>query len=151
VTSALKRARATLERRSPALAAPPEPGSPAETELVERLTRAYESGDLDGIVALLTDDVWLRMPPLPLEYQGRDLAARFFAAVAFRPGRSWRVVATRANRQPAIGVYVADQHSGIWHANGLVVLTLAGSRISAMTRFDNSVLPRFGLPRTLAP
>jgi RNA polymerase sigma-70 factor (ECF subfamily) len=152
VTSALKRARATLERRCPALeAAPPEPGSPAESELVERLTRAYEASDLDGVVALLTDDVWLRMPPLPLEYQGRDLAARFFAAVAFRPGRSWRVVATRANRQPALGVYVADQHSGIWHANGLVVLTLAGSRISAMTRFDNSVLPRFGLPRTLAP
>jgi RNA polymerase sigma-70 factor (ECF subfamily) len=153
VNSALKRARVTLERRSPELAeqAPPEPDSPAERELVERLTLAYESSDVDGIVALLADDVWLRMPPVPLEYQGRDLAARFFAAVAFTPGRTWRVVPTRANGQPALGVYVADQHSGILHANGLVVLTLAGSRISAMTRFDNTVLPRFGLPRTLRP
>jgi RNA polymerase sigma-70 factor (ECF subfamily) len=151
VTSALKRARATLERKSAALReqAPPEPGSPAETELVERLTRAYESNDLDGVVALLTDDVWLRMPPVPLEYQGRDLAARFFAVVAFRPGRTFRIVATRANGQPALGVYVTEQHTGVLHANGLLVLTLAGSRISAMTRFDNSVLPPFGLPRTL--
>ena len=153
VTSALKRARATLERRAPDLRAqpPPEPGSAVETELVERLTRAYESSDLDGVVALLTEDVWLRMPPVPLEYSGRDLAARFFAAVAFRPGRRFRVVPTRANQQPALGVYVADQYDGVLHANGLVVLTLAGNRISAMTRFDNSVLPAFGLPRTLPP
>jgi RNA polymerase sigma-70 factor (ECF subfamily) len=151
VTSALKRARATLEHRSPAgqAAAAPEPNSPAETELVERLTRAYEANDLDGVVALLTHDVWLRMPPIPLEYQGRDLAARFFSVVAFRPGRRFRVIATRANHQPALGVYVAEPHARILHANGLVVLTLAGDRIAAMTRFDNTVLPLFGLPRTL--
>ena len=151
VTSALKRARATLERRSPAgQAAPaPEPDSPAETELVERLTRAYEANDLDGVVALLADDVWLRMPPIPLEYQGRDLAARFFSVVAFRPGRRFRVIATRANHQPALGVYVAEPHERILHANGLIVLTLAGNRIAAMTRFDTNVLPGFGLPRTL--
>jgi RNA polymerase sigma-70 factor (ECF subfamily) len=151
VTSALKRARATLERKSPALAAqpPPGPGSPAETELVERLTRAFETNDLDGVVSLLTDDVWLRMPPVPLEYQGRDLAARFFAAVAFRPGRRFRLVATRANGQPALGLYVAEQPAGILHANGLLVLTLAGNQISELTRFDAGVLPRFGLPRTL--
>jgi RNA polymerase sigma-70 factor (TIGR02960 family) len=151
VTSALKRARATLERRSAAgqASAAPEPDSQAETELVERLTRAYEANDLDGVVALLADDVWLRMPPIPLEYQGRDLAARFFSVVAFRPGRRFRVITTRANHQPALGVYVAEPHARILHANGLVVLTLAGNRIAVMTRFDNTVLPRFGLPRTL--
>jgi RNA polymerase sigma-70 factor (TIGR02960 family) len=152
VTSALKRARAALERRSPAAgqaARPPEPNSPAETELVERLTQAYETNDLDGVLALLTDDVWLRMPPIPLEYQGRDLAARFFSVVAFRPGRRFRVIATRANHQPALGMYVAEPHERIVHANGLIVLTLSGNRIAAMTRFDNTVLPRFGLPRTL--
>jgi RNA polymerase sigma-70 factor (ECF subfamily) len=153
VNSALKRARATLERRSegeqPKPKPPPEPGSAAETELVERLTRAFESNDLDGLVALLADDVWLRMPPLPLEYCGRDLAARFFAAVAFRPGRRFRMVATRANHQPALVVYVAEQHADVLHANGVVVLTLAGNEISELTRFDNTALPRFGLPRTL--
>ena len=150
VNSALKRARATLERRSPSgPPAQPEPNSPAETELVERLTRAFEASDLDGVLSLLTDDVWLRMPPIPLEYQGRDRAARLFSVVAFRPGRRFRVIATRANDQPALGVYVAEAHERILHANGLIVLTLAGNRIAAMTRFDNTVLPRFGMPRTL--
>ena len=101
------------------------------------------------MIALLTDDAWLRMPPIPLEYQGRELAARFFSVVAFRPGCRFHVIATRANRQPALGVYVAEPHERILHANGLVVLTLAGNRIAAMTRFDNTVLPRFGLPQTL--
>jgi RNA polymerase sigma-70 factor (TIGR02960 family) len=150
VTSALKRARATLgpkgsEPRPPA----PRPGSPAERDLVERLTRAYETNDLDGVVALLSEDVRLTMPPLPLEYCGRELAARFFAVVAFRPGRHFRLVPTRANGQPALAVYVSDPTTDIFHANGILVLTLAAGRVSEMARFDNSVLPHFGLPRTL--
>jgi RNA polymerase sigma-70 factor (TIGR02960 family) len=152
VTSALKRARATLGRELPAAEGqdpPPPPGSAAERELIARLTRAYDEGDVDGIVALLTDDVQLRMPPVPLEYQGRELAARFLTATAFRQGRTYRLVATRANGQPAFGAYVRDPLTGVAHAVGLIVLTLAGDRISVLTRFDNSVLPRFGLPRTL--
>jgi RNA polymerase sigma-70 factor (TIGR02960 family) len=152
ISSALKRARATLERRSRTPTAhepPPQPDSPAERDLVERLTVAYQENDLDGIVALLSDDVWLRMPPVPLEYQGRDLASQFLAVAAFLPGRIFRLVHTRANQQPAFGVYVKDPDCEMFHANGLMVLTLAGSRISAMTRFDNSVLPWFGMPRSL--
>ncbi len=152
VTSALKRARAALGRQLPAAAGqdpPPPPDSAAERELIARLTRAYDAGDVDGIVALLTDDVQLRMPPVPLEYQGRELAARFLTVVAFRQGRTYRLVATRANGQPAFGSYVRDPLTGVAHANGLLVFTLAGDRISAITRFDNGVLPRFGLPRTL--
>jgi RNA polymerase sigma-70 factor (TIGR02960 family) len=152
VTSALKRARATLERwfgssneRQP----PAAPGSPAEQELVARLTRAYEEGDLDGLVALLTDDVWVSMPPVPLEYQGRDVVARFHQTVTFRHGRTYQLIPTRANRQLAFGVYLRDPSGGIRHAAGLYVLTLTGDRISTMTRFDNSVLPWFGLPRSL--
>jgi RNA polymerase sigma-70 factor (ECF subfamily) len=151
VTSALKRARATLrgrlassqEREPP----PPPPGSAVERELVERFTRAFEDGDVDDMVAMLTENVWLTMPPLALEYQGRELAARFLAAV--RHGRRYRVVATRANGQPAFGVYVRDPHASIAHANGLLVLTLAGSQIGVMTHFPASVFPGFGLPRTL--
>jgi SnoaL-like domain len=152
VTSALKRARATLQRRLPPAAErepPPAPDSAVERQLVQRLTRAYETGDVDGLVALLTDDVWVRMPPVPLEYQGRELAARFLAVVAFRRGRTYRLVATRANGQPAFGAYVQDPHARVLHATGLLVITLAGGRICAMTLFDKSVLPRFGLPRTL--
>ena len=113
------------------------------------LTEAYDAGDVNRIVDLLTEDVRLAMPPVPIEYQGRELAAQFLTAVAFRQGRRYRLVATRANGQPAFGAYVRDPHAGISHANGLLVFTLAGNRISGITRFDNSVLARFGLPRTL--
>jgi RNA polymerase sigma-70 factor (ECF subfamily) len=152
VTSALKRARATLERRMEVAShrePPPAPNSPAEAELVAHLTRAFETGDIDRLVALLTDDVRLAMPPVPLEYQGREVAARFHAAVTFRQGRTYRLVPTRANGQLAFGAYLLDASGGPGHATGLLVLTLSGLQICAMTRFDNSVLPSFGLPRTL--
>ncbi len=150
VASALKRARATLAEHLPPgqHEAPPPPQSPAEQRLVARLTRAFEEGDVNGIVALLTEDAWLTMPPVALEYQGRELATRFFTMV-FRQGRRFRLVATRANGQPAFGVYVRDRHTPVLHASGLIVLTLAGDRVSMITRFDTSVLPRFGLPRSL--
>jgi hypothetical protein len=77
------------------------------------------------------------------------MAARLLARAVFRPGRTFRLIATRANGQPAFGVYVRDPHAPIAHANGLLVLTLTGGQISAMTRFDNSALPSFGFPRTL--
>jgi hypothetical protein len=149
VASALKRARATLAGHLPPPGqAPPAPNSRAEQRLVARLTQAFEAADVDGIVALLTEDSWLTMPPVPLEYQGRELSAQFYSLV-FRPGRRYRLVATRANGQPAFGIYQCDPHAAVLHANGLIVLTLAGEQISAITRFDTSVMPRFGLPRSL--
>jgi len=152
VTSALKRARAALQRRLPPSRQrkpPPPPDSSAERELIKRLTRAYETGAVDDLVALLADDVLLTMPPIPLEYQGRELATRFLTAVVFRPGTTFRLVATRANGQPAFGMYIRDPQAGVARANGVMVFTLAGDRISALTRFDTSVLPRFGLPPAL--
>ena len=89
------------------------------------------------------------MPPVPLEYQGREPTARFLNVVVFRQGRTYRLIETRANGQPAFGIYVRDPHTGVGHATGLQVITLAGGRICGLTRFDNSVLDRFGLPRTL--
>jgi RNA polymerase sigma-70 factor (ECF subfamily) len=150
VTSALKRARANLHRRLPSTAErepPPAPDSPAEQALVTQFVRAYESGDPDGLVALLTDDVFISMPPIPLEYQGRDVVARLFASI-FRSGRRVDLVPTRANGQPAFGAYLRAP-TGIRHGSGLFVLTLTGDRIGGMTRFDNSVLASFGLPRSL--
>jgi RNA polymerase sigma-70 factor (TIGR02960 family) len=151
VTSALKRARATLSRELPAEAqGPPPPGSAAEQELVTRLVEAFEAADVDGIVALMTKDAWLRMPPVPLEYQGRELVGRFFATVAFRQGRRYRLVPTRANGQPAFAVYLLDPLTGLSHASGFLVVTLSAHRVSEITRFDNTALPPFGLPRTLS-
>jgi RNA polymerase sigma-70 factor (TIGR02960 family) len=149
VNSALKRARASLQRRQPAAdrEPPPAPGSPSEEAIVAKFTRAWESADLDALVALLTDDVFISMPPLPFEYQGRDVVARFCASL-FGAGRRFDLIPARANGQPAFGTYLRAP-SGISHGTGLYVLTLTGDRICAMTRFDNSVLSSFGLPRSL--
>ena len=148
VTSALKRARAALSRE---VSREPRPLARSETEeaLLARFVSAFESRDVDAIVALLTEDAWVRMPPMPLEYQGRELAARFLATVAFRDGRRFRLVPTRANGQPAFGVYLLGHASYAAHALGMFVITLRADKVSAITAFDTSVLSRFGLARTL--
>ena len=152
VTSALKRARAALQyrRAQSAERKPPPPDSAQERALVQRFTQAYEAGDVNQVVALLTKDAWLIMPPIPLQYQGRERIARFLAETGFRPGKAARLVPTRANGQPAFGLYARDPQAPVAHASGILVLALAGSQISAMTGFlDNSLLRIFGLPRTL--
>jgi RNA polymerase sigma-70 factor (TIGR02960 family) len=150
--SALKRARAAMRDQFPPATArplPPRPDSPGERDLVDRFTRAYQAGDVAGVVALLTEDIAVTMPPLPLEYHGREPVAGFLAATGLRPGRRPRLIPIRANGQPAFGLYARDPQAGIFHATGLLVLTLSGDTICAMTGFDTSVLPQFGLPRTL--
>jgi RNA polymerase sigma-70 factor (TIGR02960 family) len=150
VNSALKRARASLQRRQPPAVGrqpPPAAGSPAEDAIVAKFVRAWQSADLGALVGLLTDDVFMSMPPMPFEYQGRDVVVRFCAGL-FGAGRRFDLVPTRANGQPAFGAYL-QAPTGVSHGVGLYVLTLAGDRICAMTRFDNSVLPWFGLPRSL--
>jgi len=149
VNSALKRARASLQRRRPPAAGEgaPAAGSPAEDAIVARFASAWESADVDALVALLTDDVFMSMPPMPFEYEGRELVVRFCASL-FDGGRRFDLVPTRANGQPAFGAYLRAP-DGLRHGVGLYVLTLAGDRICALTRFENSVLPWFGLPRSL--
>jgi RNA polymerase sigma-70 factor (ECF subfamily) len=150
VNSALKRARANLQQRRTQTGdrqPPPAAGSPSEEALVARFVRAYESADLDAMVALLTDDVFMSMPPMPFEYEGRDVVARFSAAI-FRAGRRFDLLPTRANRQPAFGSYLRGS-SGDRPGVGLIVLTLAGDRICGLTRFEKSVLPSFRLPPSL--
>jgi RNA polymerase sigma-70 factor (ECF subfamily) len=152
VKSALKRARAALQRQLPPSEGrepPPPRGSAAERDLVDRLTRAYQNGDVDGLVALLTEDVLMIMPPIPLEYLGRELVARFLRAAVVRPGIACQPVPTRANGQPALIMYLPDQQSGTARATGVLVFTLSGSRVSAIARFDDTVVPRFGVPATL--
>jgi RNA polymerase sigma-70 factor (TIGR02960 family) len=150
VKSALKRARASMEHQRPTIddsEPPPASGSPSEDAIVAKFVRAWESADLDALVALLTDDVFMSMPPMPFEYAGRDVVVGFCASI-FRAGRRFDLVPTRANGQPAFGAYVRAP-DGLSHGIGLYVLTLTGERICAMTRFENSVLPSFGLPRSL--
>ncbi|AKK30576.1 RNA polymerase sigma70 factor [Mycobacterium sp. EPa45] len=149
VTSALKRARAGLQRHLPgADEAPAVPDSPAERDLVARFVRAYQAGDVGALVELLTADVRLSMPPIPLEYHGIGAVTRFFASV-FDRGRRYDLIPTRANGQPAFGAYLHSGGGGSRHAAGLLVVTISGGRISGLTRFDNDLLPHWGLPHSL--
>jgi len=118
-------------------------------ELVARLTDALERADLDALIEPLVTDVRFSMPPAMLEYRGIESAQRLLAAVTFRPGRTYRVVPTRANGQPAVGLYLADPHASVYRAYSLLVITTAGDHITVITGFNTNVMTRFGLPRTL--
>ncbi len=140
--SALKRARATLKGRT--FGDSPAPSSPAEEALVARFVSAYEAADLDTVVSLLTDDAFMAMPPVPYEYVGRDALAGFLK-VLFGT-RRFELVPTRANGQPAFGLYLKlpDARIGI----GLLVLELEGNQVSSMICFAKDMLPVFGLTMT---
>ena len=153
VNRTLQRARRTLERTVPPgrRDVAPLPGSPEEREVVARFTAAFEAGDVPAVLALLTGDALLTMPPEPLEYEGPLAIGRFLSTVpAGGALEHFRLVPTRANGQPAFGCYLRDPHAPVAHAYGLMVLTLRGNRVAAITGFaDTSVFRSFGLPRTL--
>jgi RNA polymerase sigma-70 factor (ECF subfamily) len=151
VNSQLRRARAAFETRLPAvpLERAPLPSSRREREVVGSFADAIESGDVDGVVALLTDDAWLTMPPEPYEYQGPVAIGAFLHERESRRGAPL-LVPTRANNQPAFGAYFPAPQTEIARLYGMVVLTLEGRQISAITWFGgNSAFQHFGLPRIL--
>ncbi len=150
VNSLLKRARTGLRvarGRNADVRPPPAAGSRAEDAVVSRFVHAWEAADVPALVTLLTEDVSISMPPMPLEYRGRELVGRFCASI-FDGRRRFDLVPTRANGQPAFGAYLRGD-DGLSHATGLYVLTVAGARICAMARFENAVLPWFRLPQQL--
>jgi RNA polymerase sigma-70 factor (TIGR02960 family) len=148
VNSALQRARTGLDA-SRDLDRVTLPRSPHEAEVVDRFIDAIQQGDLDRVVALLTDNAKLKMPPEPFEFRGPRPIAEFLRQVAF-----WRedlkMVPTRANDEPAFGYYRKDPNADIFRASGIFVLTVSQDQISSMTRFgDKSLFACFGLPRTI--
>ncbi len=152
VKGALQRARAALRARLPDAdhERAPQPGSYSERRLVGRFADAVESGDIDDLLALLTEDARLTMPPLPLEYQGHTAIGAFLRHREELRGRPLRVVPTRANTQPAFACYLPDTQTAIAHAHALFVLTLEGHQVSAITWFgDKGVFSHFRLPPTL--
>jgi RNA polymerase sigma-70 factor (TIGR02960 family) len=152
VNNLLRRARAAFETRLPATGREraPLPNSKLERDIVGRFAETVENGDIDGMLALLTEDAWVTMPPLPYAYQGHDAIGAFLRGSAERRGAPMRLVATRANTQPAFGCYLPVPDTDVARAYALFVLTLEGAHISAITWFaDSSVFPQFGLPRML--
>jgi len=173
VNGALQRSRATMAAQlpRPGRDGTPGPSSARERELAGRFAAAFAADDVDAVVALLTEDAWYTVlfgaearrsgaepapdrsasPPVPLEYRGRAAIAGFLRyGAGYRGGRRQRLIPTRANGQPAFACYFQDTAAPVFRAHGLIVLTLDGDQICAITRFmDNSVLRPFGLPRTL--
>jgi len=151
VKSALKRARATIEQElgdPTERIAPPPPASVDEQELVAQFARAFLADDIDGMVALITQNAWFRMPPAHHEYHGPELIGAFLAAVSKgHSGQSSRLITTRANHAPAFATYYIDPHSGLVQQSGLLVLSLAGRRVTELTWFlGPGYLERFDLP-----
>jgi RNA polymerase sigma-70 factor (ECF subfamily) len=149
VNSLLRRARAAFESRLPATERDraPLPNSKIERDIARRFADAVEAGDIDGMIALLTDDAWLTMPPLPHMYQGDIAIGAFLRGAEQRRGAPLRLVPTRANSQPAFAAYLAREPGRVAQPFALFVITLEGQRISAITWFaDTGVFGQFGLP-----
>jgi RNA polymerase sigma-70 factor (ECF subfamily) len=150
VNSMLRRAREAIDARQPNRGRAPLPRSDEERALVERYAAALEQGDVDRIVALLTDDALMTMPPEPIEVHGPAAIARFFLEREWWDKGRAHLVPTRANGQPAFGMYLRDPNAQVARAHGIVVLTLEAGRISHITRFGETALfSRFGLPSLL--
>jgi RNA polymerase sigma-70 factor, ECF subfamily len=149
VNSALQRARATLAGTS-ITDEDAEPDDAKVRDLVDRYVHAFERADVDALVALLTNDVILEMPPVPLWFDGRVDYGRFMRRVFTMRGTDWRVVPAAANGQPALAAYVRTE-DGQYHMHTLNVLTVTPRGIAHNAVFaDPAVHRTFGLPEVLA-
>jgi RNA polymerase sigma-70 factor (ECF subfamily) len=146
VNSALQRARATFEpSRDPRQV--PLPRSRHEAATVELFVDALERGNVEQVVALLTEDARMTMPPEPFELQGSGPVAAYLGRVW---GEGVKVVLTRANNAPAFAYYGQDPNADVYRAIGLMVVSVADGRVTSLTTFrDKSMFAIFGLPRTI--
>jgi RNA polymerase sigma-70 factor (ECF subfamily) len=148
VNSALQRARADFQdpKSSDRVRLP---RSSNEAAVVDGFVEAIQVGDLERVVALLTDDARFTMPPEPFAFHGPRSIAEFLRQVAFW-GRDIKTVSTRANNDPAFGYYRKDPNADVYRASGMIVLSVTGEQVSSLTRFgDKSLFAGFGLPRTI--
>jgi RNA polymerase sigma-70 factor (ECF subfamily) len=149
VYSALQRAHATLDERRPDRTQQATLRSLGDEQLrgvVERYVEAWGRADIDAIVGMLTDTATLAMPPIPSWYRGRDAIEIVLRRFVFDGTRSWRMLATSANGQLAVGAYERDR-SGVYAPHGVTVLTLSGDLIDGITHFRDPSMNRwFGLP-----
>lgn len=155
VKGAVQRARATLDRDCATTPSPHTRSarSAEERDLARRFADAFSRDDIDDVIALLTEDAWLTMPPAPHEYHGPQAVATFLHASAeWRGRRRFRLVPTRANTQAAFACYLSDPDGDTAHPIGILVLTISQDRIRTITRFMDDRLPRlFGLADVLNP
>ena len=148
VNSALQRARATLGQHEQTM---PPPADEVQRDLVERYVQSWENLDMESFIALLKEDVVLRMTPWPRWYRGRATVRAFFEWVWQRNrDHAFRVVPFGANGQLAFAQYARVGDAAEYQAHSLLILTLQENVVSVLTGFrDPSLFPRFGLPTSL--
>jgi RNA polymerase sigma-70 factor, ECF subfamily len=153
VDSALQRAHKTVDERLPQQsqqATLRSIGDRALSEMVQRYVTAWESNDVDAVVALLAEDARMAMPPLPAWYQGREQVGVFLSRIPLSGGRRWRLIPARANGQPAFGAYAWHERPQAFLPHAVNVLTLRGAQIEEMTTFMTpGAFPSFGLPAAI--
>ena len=146
VNSALQRARAQLAQVAPTDEDLAEPDDPAVRDLVDRYVAAFERADVTALAGLLRDDVRLEMPPNRTWFVGSATVTDFFRHRVFGPPGSWRFTRVEANGQPAVAAYMRSA-DGCHRAHGVVLLEVAGGKISHVVAFNDATLvPVFGLP-----
>ena len=151
VTSALQRARRTLHQRNVGSETRVALPGPQVHTLLERYVALWEQGDIPGLVALLREDAWFTMPPIPAWYQGRAAIATLLSTRLFTNGRQRRLLPMRANGSPAFGLYEGHAEAGSSQLVGLLVLDMVGEQIGSLVAFlELSSLSSFALPPTLA-
>jgi RNA polymerase sigma-70 factor (ECF subfamily) len=155
VNSALARARLTLDRQRAAgrlTMGRPVPPDDAAQALARRYAEAWQATDLGRLLGLLTSDVVLTMPPLPLRFSGREQVAAFYETIPVVGRHRFRFLPTRANRQPAMVSYLLDPERSTYRATGIWVLAVDGDRIAEITAFVDATLVRtFDLPEEMGP
>jgi RNA polymerase sigma-70 factor (ECF subfamily) len=143
VNSALQRARAVLSGLQPTQQETLRKlGESAQRDLVRRYMAAWESGDVDAIVAMLAEDAKYSMPPLLHWFSGRAGIRQFLLDGPLR--EKWRFLPTRANGQLAFGTYLWDQDRYV--PGGLDVIRVRGSQIVEIVSFLEADFTAFGLP-----
>jgi RNA polymerase sigma-70 factor, ECF subfamily len=138
VNSAMQRARKAVDERLPAQsqqATLRALGDQRLREVVEGYMDAMARGDVDAVVALLTQDAVWSMPPLASWYRGRDELAVFLATSPLNGRWRWRHLPARANGQAAVASYAWDAREQTHRPFALDVLTLRGARIAEITSF----------------
>jgi len=148
--SALQRARSTLKENLPPRRLEwtrAETQDAEERSLLARYMDAWNRTDVDALVALLADDARLAMPPTPAWYDGREAIGVFLANYPFAPTAPRHIhVPTRANRQPAFAVFLADEHGGPPRPLGLSVLRIEHGLIAEIDTFlQPGLLERFAV------
>jgi RNA polymerase sigma-70 factor (ECF subfamily) len=155
IDSALQRAHKTVEQRLPEQtqqAALRSLDDERLREIVDGYTAAWESADVDAVVALLSEEATLAMPPLREWYSGRDAVVDFLATWPLAEGIRVRLVPTRANGQLAFGHYYWEPNADAFLPHAIDVLTLEGRQVKEIMIFRTpEAFARFGLPEKLEP